>query len=226
MCFSAQADLVMGLAVGVVAVDTTRHVTDRREIPLAALPAVFAVHQLVEVFVWWGLDGTVPRSLGRVAAHLYLVIAFALPVVVPLAVVAVEPDGPRRRAMVALAGLGGLIAATLLVAMARTPVDVLERSLHVSYSVDVPGGGAIIVPYVVAVCGAFLLSSSRRLVLFGIVNLVAVSALAVLTVDGVISLWCAWAAVTSVLIDLHLRTSHRGDLDLPTTGSVLGGPAT
>jgi hypothetical protein len=213
MCFSAQADVITGLAVGAVGIDALRHVTDRRELPLASLPMLFAAHQLIEAFVWWGLDGSVPASLGTAAAHVYLVIAFLLPVVVPLAVVAVEPDRLRRRIMLACAALGAMISTVMLAAVARGDLIVAEAGLHVSYSVGLSHGGFLSMLYVVAVCGAFLASSSRRIVLFGAVNLVAVSTLAWLTMDGVISLWCAWAAVTSVLIDAHLRTSHRGDLD-------------
>jgi Family of unknown function (DUF6629) len=213
MCFSAEADVVIGLAVGAVGIDAVRHVTDRRELPLATLPLLFAAHQLIEAFVWWGLDGTVSASLGTVAANLYLVIAFVLPVVVPLTVVAVEPDRVRRRIMVACAALGAVISAVLLASLARGDLFTEEAGLHVSYSVGLTHGGVFSALYVLCVCGAFLASSSRRIVLFGAVNLVAVTTLAWLTMDGVISLWCAWAAVTSVLIDAHLRTSHRGDLD-------------
>ena len=36
-------------------------------------------------------------------------------------------------------------------------------------------------------------------------NLLAVTGLALLLSNGLISLWCVWAAVTSVAIALHLR---------------------
>jgi hypothetical protein len=217
MCFSAQADVVVGVAVGVVGIDAVRHVTDRREFPLALLPLLFSAHQLIEAFVWWGQDGTVPEGLGRAAAYAYLLIAFVLPVLVPLAVVAIEPDRVRRRMMQGLAALGAGVSTVLVLAVLRAPIWVAERGMHISYSVGLGDGGVLTGLYVVAVCGAFLASSSRRIAVFGAVNLVAVMVLGALTLDGVISLWCAWAAVTSVLIDVHLRTSDRGDLDVVPT---------
>ena len=63
MCFSVEADVAIGLAVGVVGVDALRHVTRPQQWPLAALPIVFAAHQLNEAFVWWGLDGTLARQV-------------------------------------------------------------------------------------------------------------------------------------------------------------------
>jgi hypothetical protein len=44
---------------------------------------------------------------------------------------------------------------------------------------------------------------------FGLLNLAAVAVLAWLMASGVISLWCAWAAVASLVIVIHLRTSDR-----------------
>ena len=47
--------------------------------------------------------------------------------------------------------------------------------------------------------------------IIGIVNLVAVAVIAKLTVSGFASVWCAWAAVSSGAIALHLRLgkAHR-----------------
>ena len=42
-------------------------------------------------------------------------------------------------------------------------------------------------------------------------NLIAVTVLAWLMATGVISLWCAWAAVTSIVIVLHLRDTAGDD---------------
>ena len=40
-------------------------------------------------------------------------------------------------------------------------------------------------------------------------NLLAVVLLVWLTVGGLTSLWCVWAAITSVAIDLYLRDGER-----------------
>ena len=48
MCWSAPADLAMGIVIvglGAAGVALARH---RRDLPLAALPLIFGVHQLIE----------------------------------------------------------------------------------------------------------------------------------------------------------------------------------
>jgi hypothetical protein len=208
VCFSPEADLVTGVAVGIVGIDALRHVTDKRELPLAALPMLFAVHQLVETFVWWGLDGQVSSSVWRSAMYIYLVIAYLLPLVVPLAVLAVEPAPRRREVMTLCVGLGAAVTVVLLAALINGPVDAHNAGHRLAYTVGGGAGASIGVLYVIATCGALLASSSRPIVFFGLANLVAVTALILTTTGDYASLWCAWAAISSVAIALHLRTLH------------------
>lgn len=205
MCFSPEMDVAASVVVGAIGIDALRHVRHRRELLLAALPLLFAAHQLVEAFVWWGLDGTVSWGLGRAALWWYVVFAFVLPVYVPLAVRAVEPSRDRRELMTFCAGVGAAVTTLLLVEVARGPLAAHVAGLHVSYDLGHGAGVELVVLYVAATCGALLASSYRLLAIFGVSNLVAVTVLAVLASNGLPSLWCFWAAVTSVVIAVHLR---------------------
>jgi len=69
--------------------------------------------------------------------------------------------------------------------------------------------GMVVAPYVIGTCGAALLSHDGALRRFGWINLVAVGVLMLIEREGLVSLWCAWAAVTSVVIAVHLRTRSR-----------------
>jgi len=173
---------------------------------LAALPVLFAAHQLDEAFVWWGLQGNVASVVGRVALWAYLLFAFVvLPVYVPTAVWAVEPAGWRRSAMVAFIGLGAVVSGLLLDAMVRGPVTARLAHYHLSYGTGLHSGVVIVAAYVVATCGSLIFSGYGDIALFGVVNLVAVAVLARLEIDGFASLWCGWAAITSAAIALHIR---------------------
>lgn len=207
MCFSAQADLVGGVVLGAIGVDTLRHVGQRREyLPLAALPLMFAGHQLVEAFVWWGLQGHLSDTVANIATWLYLLFAFVfLPVYVPVAVLVAEPPGPRRKLIRWSIVVGGIVSALLLAAMARGPVTASLDDWHVRYGTGIDAAVPIVGAYIVATCGSLLLSTNRILVRFGLVNLVAVVVVAIFVVEGFASLWCAWAAVASGAVAVHLR---------------------
>jgi hypothetical protein len=207
VCFSPQADVGGGLLICVIGVDAVCHIGRRREfIALAWIPALLGAHQFIEALVWLWLQGHVPRGIGHVALWAYLLIAFVvLPVFVPLAVIAAEPARRRKQVMAPFALIGAVIAVTLLVAMVRGPVGVNLAPYHLSYGIRLPDGLVIVALYVVAVCGPLLMSGYRSVVLFGVVNLIAVVIIARLTISGFASVWCGWAAVSSAAITLHCR---------------------
>jgi hypothetical protein len=210
VCFSPQADLVGGVVIGAIGVDAVRHTRQRHgHFALAALPLLLGVHQIIEAFVWWGLQGHEPHELERVAVWAYLLIAFVvLPIFVPVAVLWNEPIRRRRWAMTPLVALGLAVASVLFAAMLRGPVRVQLRPYHLAYSIQLHYGAVFIAMYVVAICGTLLLSSRRRVVTFGMVNLVAVAVIAWLTIDGFASVWCGWAAISSAAIALHMRVGR------------------
>jgi hypothetical protein len=205
MCFSPEVDLVAGVVVTAIGVDAIRRARSTEEMPLASLPLLLGIHTLIEVFVWRGLEGSGSASVGDAAIWVYLAIAFILPVWVPFAVRGVEPSRRRRTLMTSLAVVGAMASVVLLFSLVRGPVDAVVDGLHISYLIVIPGDRIPGVLYVIAACGALLVSSDRLIVLFGVSNLVAVMVLAWLTVGGLTSLWCVWAAVTSVAIDVYLR---------------------
>jgi len=211
MCFSPEADLVVGGLVVAMGVDALRRVREPRQILFAALPLMFGLHQVDEAFVWLGLQGHVSESLERVSIWIYVLFALAaLPALVPVAVFAVERSAARRRLIGGLAALGIAVGVSLGVAVFRGSVNAAIDGRHISYDVSaLHQGRDLTALYVVAACGALVLCSYRDIALLGALNLVAVPILMWMTVSGFISLWCFWAAIVSVVIDVHLRRAAR-----------------
>jgi len=211
MCFSPEADLVGGVVVGVIGIDVLRHRDGRgSHNALIALPLILGFHQFIEAFVWLSLQGHISPGIGRFAMWVYVSIAFVLlPVFVPIAVFVMEPQEKRRRLMAPFAAIGAVVGGILLAAMIRGPVDVKLRPYHLAYSLRLSYGGVVVGAYVIAVCGAWLLSSYRPVAVYGILNLFAVIVIAKLTVDGFASVWCGYAALTSAAIAIYMRRPSR-----------------
>jgi hypothetical protein len=207
MCFSPDADAVVGGIVVVIGVDALRHVREPKQILFASLPLLFGLHQIDEAFVWWGLQGHVSESIERVGVWIYLLFALAaLPALVPLAVLSVERVQARRRLIASFAILGIAVGVSIGVAVFRGSVNAAIDGRHIAYNVSALSQGRDLTAlYVVAACGALLACSYRDIAALGLLNLVAVPILMWLTVSGFISLWCFWAAIVSVVVDFHLR---------------------
>jgi hypothetical protein len=225
VCFSPEADAIVGGIVIVVGVDALRHTTAPKHLALASLPVVFGVHQVTEAFVWWGLQGNVSHTVERVALWLYLVIALvALPAFVPLAVGLIEPLAFRRRIIGVLWALGLVVAAVLAAALVREPIGASIDGRHIAHSIEgMRTGGPIITLYVIATCGALLACSYRDIAVLGAVNLAAVPLLLWLTSGGFVSLWCFWAALVSVVIALHMRRQAGGPVARSTATTIKTG---
>jgi hypothetical protein len=101
--------------------------------------------------------------------------------------------------------LGLAVAAALVPGLIDDRAGAEVACRYIAYDAGVPYAGFLLPFYVAATCGPMLLSGNRNFVVFGVANLAAVGMLSWLLAGGVISLWCAWAAVASVIIARHLR---------------------
>ncbi len=208
------ADLVAGTALLPVAALSLREVKKPRELPFALLPAIFAAHQFMEVFVWAGLDGNVPHWLAQLAMRAYLFIAWPLlPTYVPLAVMLLEPHGSRLR-VAPLVGLGAVVSAYLAFVVLANPVQVIRHPHGLEYATVVADPLLWAVLYILAVIGAPLLSGYRSVVAFGAANLIGLVLVAIFYVQAFASLWCVFASASSLLILVHMyRRSRLPDSD-------------
>ena len=100
MCFSAEASFAGAAVVTAAGVGALALVKEKREVPFAALPLLFGIHQLLEGLTWLELDGQPERRLSGFGVHAWVMFAWALlPIYVPWAVWLIEDDPRRKRWM-------------------------------------------------------------------------------------------------------------------------------
>ncbi|MFE4519633.1 DUF6629 family protein [Kitasatospora sp. NPDC056783] len=215
MCWSAQADAVAGgvvAGVGLACLVRAHRSGRPGRLPLAALPLVLGVHQLVEALVWLGTDGGLPDGLAAAARTTWAVIALPLlPVLVPAAVWCAT--GERQRRMpAALTLLGAAVAVPLSVALASRPVSAGVHGHTLDYAVGIPHPALLLAGYLLATVGSLLMSGDRLLRRLGLLTGAGAIACALLWHLAFVSTWCALAALTSLL--LLQWTGHRPAADL------------
>jgi hypothetical protein len=201
MCFSAAANFVGSGVLGTIGVITLTKVKHRRELLFATLPTLFAIHQFIEGFVWLGLDGAMsPAVAHNMGAAFMLYAQGLLPFLLPLSVLLFEPNNKSRKRMLPFLVIGGATTLYILWALTAFPTEVYVKGNTIVYMNAATNNEAVAIVYVIATCGSLFFSKIPDMIIFGAVNLVILLTVMVLKRYAFTSLWCAYAAVASVII--------------------------
>jgi len=210
VCFSATANFVGSTVLAGVGVVTLTKVKHRRELLFAALPVLFAIHQFIEGFVWLGLDGILsPKVAHNMGAAFMLYAQGLLPFILPLSVILFEVDAKSRRRMQPFLILGTLTALYILWALTAYPTQVFVKGNSIVYINQATNNEAVAVLYVIVTCGSLLFSKIKDMVIFGIANLAILLLVMAFKRYAFTSLWCAYAAVASVIILAYFWKSFK-----------------
>ncbi len=209
MCFSAAANFVGSGVLGAVGVVTFTKVKHRRELLFAALPALFAVHQFIEGFVWLGLDGILSPTVAHDMGAAFMLYAQGLlPFLLPLSVLLFEPTARSRRRILPFLLIGGATTLYILWALTAYPLQLYVRGNSIAYINQATNNTAVALLYVIATCGSLFFSKIKMMVIFGAANLVILLIVMEIKRYAFTSLWCAYAAVASVIILAYFWRSH------------------
>jgi hypothetical protein len=206
MCFSPTASFVAAGVLATIGVATLREVREPRTSLFASIPMLFALHQFTEGMVWLGLDGVIgPVALHRAAFLFTLYAQGLLPLLMPAAVALMEPRGWRRSAIVGLTTIGAVVAAWDLYGLffyaSRTFID----HHTIAYRNPLTGNLGISLLYILATCGALLLSSHRVVRWYGVLNVIGLTIVQIVREYAFASVWCFYAAALSAMLYWQFR---------------------
>ena len=210
MCFSATANFVGSGVLGAVGVVTLAKVKHRRELLFASLPTLFAVHKFIEGFVWLGLDGILSPVVTHNMGAAYMLYAQGLlPFLLPVSVLLFEPNGKSRRRMVPFLIIGGATGLYVLWGLTAYPTEIYVRDNSIVYINQATNNMAVAVLYVIATCGSLFFSKVRAMVVFGVANLAILLIVDAIKRYAFTSVWCAYAAIASVIVLVYFWSSSR-----------------
>lgn len=207
MCFSATASLIAGAGLSVAGVTALAVTRERRAVPFTAVPLLFGLQQAAEGAVWLAAAGGDAGMQGCASAAFLGFAEVLWPLYAPLAVLALEPAGWRRRAMWACFACGVIVAAAMLHGLVRDFTPGVPEGGHIRYILaywdEFRNAGlleALLGLYVAATCGSLMLSREPLICLFGAVVTVALAVTAFAYETWMFSVWCFFAAVLSVIV--------------------------
>jgi hypothetical protein len=123
-----------------------------------------------------------------------------LPFLLPLSVWLFEPNSKSRNRMLPFLVLGSGTALYILWALAAYSTQIYIQQNTIVYINPATNNTAVAVLYIIATCGTLFFSRIRDMVVFGAANLIILLIVMAFKRYAFTSLWCAYAAVASVII--------------------------
>lgn len=209
MCFSATASFTAGallLGAGVLTVKSAR---GPRELPLAAIPLLFSIQQLIEGVVWMTFRYEAPL-LNAVMTHAYSFFSHVLwPFYVPVAVLLIEPAGWRRSTLWGLSAAGAVVAAYLMYMLVVFPVVSRATGQHIEYDSPHFFAAVVMSVYLLSTAISPMVSTHRWVKIFGVLAAVSFAAAYYFYARWFISVWCLFAAILSLVLCAHFLMGPR-----------------
>lgn len=217
MCFSATASFVAGASMTAVGIATIRCAKRKAEMPFAFIPLLFGVQQITEGVIWltFGTDAIVLRQVMTIVYSGFSHVLW--PIYVPFAVGMLETTRWRKYALSVFQVAGIVVGLYLAYAIATQSIVAEVVSRHIVYVSPHFFAPEMIVLYLAAACVSCMFSSHRFVNLFGVLAVVFFVAAYAVYAGALISIWCFFAAILSVLIYVHLRYRRLGGF--PVMGS-------
>ena len=210
MCFSASASFIAGSSLSAVGVAALRRTEARAEQPFAMIPLLFGVQQLTEGVIWLTFSHDAPL-LKQTMTYVYSGFSHVLwPMYVPLAVGALEATRWRKRTLFGFETAGIAVGLYLLYSIIVRPLVAEVVGRHIVYNSPHFYLVPVMVLYLAATCVSCFFSSHGYVKLFGVLSLASFMAAYVVHVEALVSIWCFFAAILSLLIYLHLRLRGLG----------------
>ena len=206
MCFSATASFSAAAITAVIGVAALWQVKHARELPLAAMPLLFAFQQVIEGAIWLQLPAGGGGYAVAALSMCFLVFAKVLwPAYVAPAVLLIEPDLRRKRVLYVIAALGCAISIYMLHGLIENPppVAICGRSIDYGGNENALSWRSLL--YLVCTCAPLLLSSSGTIRRFGALVAAGFVVSATVYFTNYISVWCFFAAAGSGLLYFYFR---------------------
>jgi len=214
MCFSASASFIAGTSLSAIGVAALRNTEARTERPLAMMPLLFGVQQLTEGVIWLTFTHDAPL-LRQTMTQVYSGFSHVLwPMYVPFAMGVLEAVRWRRRTLAAFEAAGIAVGLYLLYSIVARPLVAELVGGHIVYDSPHFYLVPVMVLYLAATCVSCFFSSHGFVKLFGVLALMSFIAAYLVHVRALVSIWCFFAAILSLLIYFHLRFRTLGGFPL------------
>jgi hypothetical protein len=203
MCFSANASFGAGVVLTVIGVASIKKTQHRSQLLFASIPFLFGIQQLAEGVLWVTLPNPAYLQIQKIATYVYLFFAQVLwPIWVPFAILLVEKSETRNKIQWVLLGAGLMAGLYLGYCLLAFHVEAKIAGHHIMYLLDNPDmpQNYIFVLYGIASILPAFFSHIKHMWILGVSALVSYLVSAFFFEHYVLSVWCFFASIISLII--------------------------
>ena len=203
MCFSATASFTGGAIITLIGAAAIYKNKEPSRRLFTTIPFVFGLQQLSEGFVWTALESPGHDLMLKLSTYLYLFTALVVwPTIVPLSILLMERGKNRRIILYATLAVGMIVSLCHTIGLLLFDVTAQISNYHIHYDINAPYtlGIIIAIAYLVATIPPMFVSSTKRIIFFGIIILISYIVAQVLYMENLTSVWCFFAAMASAVI--------------------------
>ena len=223
MCFSANASFGAGIVLAVIGVATIKKATHHSQIIFASIPLVFCVQQITEGFLWLALANPGNPVLQQFTTYTFLSFAqIVWPFYVPLAILLLQKKEDRKVISKLLVGIGAIVSLYLASCLMSYHVQATIIGYHISYQQDYPSvlSNYVGVLYIIATITPAFFSGIKHIRYLGAVILISYIMTEILYTDYIVSVWCFFASVISIIVFAIMHEIEKTNKELSTHKGV------
>lgn len=223
MCFSASASFIAGAALMVIGVASVSQVRKPAHLVFASMPILFSIQQLCEGFVWLSLLDPDFVEWHLVSKYTFLIFAQVIwPFWIPLSFLSIERLPERRKILRYFLFAGIAVSIMLSFRLFFSSAIAQVDGCHISYQIGTSKTLLIVtsILYIAAIVVAPFFSSWKSSLALATANVVSLVVTQTFYEVYLVSVWCFFAAVQSVLVFFIMREIKRGKIIHSTSSSI------
>jgi len=216
MCFSASASFAVGAALLAPGYYSIKRAESSGMLAFACTPILFSFHQITEGFLWLSLTNPDFAFWYKPALYGYSFISTPVwPIWVPLIMWLMETDHRRKKILYYVLLVGGAVSLYMLYCLIVYGVSADAEHGHIRYTRDFPYLYIIRPMNLAAMAITPFLSTLRYTKLLAAAMMAALILSYIFYTEYVISVWCFFAAILSLLVILVV-VSNKGTSTKPS----------
>jgi hypothetical protein len=208
MCFSASASFGAGIVISTIGVVSLTKVQSPLHYFFALIPLIFAVQQISEGFLWLALSDPAYLPLEGISTYTFLFFAQVVwPFWIPFSILMIEKEFKNKNILKILLAMGTVVSIYLAYCLINYNIQAKIIGHHISYIQDYPTlfnkySGVL---YVLSTVLPPYFSSINKVWILSVAIFVSYLITNILYTDYIVSVWCFFASIISVIVLVMLQ---------------------